>query len=177
MTQKMFFFFLLISSFTFIFLNHPLAMNTNLMIQALLTSFFAGLLIKTFWFSYSLFLIFLGGILILFLYMTMVASNEKFFLISNFKSKHLIIIFFCIWIISLYFLLNNDMFLWNETSNFETMKFMENLIFIWNSNSSMLYKIYNFPMNLLSIILIMYLFVTMIAIVKISKSQSGPYRQ
>lgn len=37
-----------------------------------------GLMGGSYWFSYILVLVFLGGVLVLFLYMTSLASNEKF---------------------------------------------------------------------------------------------------
>ena len=50
-------------------------MGLTLLIQTILVSIISGLITKTFWFSYILFLVFLGGILVLFIYVTSLASN------------------------------------------------------------------------------------------------------
>nr|UKO32991.1 NADH dehydrogenase subunit 6 [Stenochironomus sp. 2CZ] len=173
MMQKIFFLLILIFSFLFIFLNHPLTMNTNLMLQAFLITIFSGLLIKSFWFSYSLFLIFLGGMLILFMYMTMVASNEKFSFKMNKNKSTFSILFFMLIFLMFFFLfsMHYSMFK-NMIFNMENMKFKQNMIFFKNDNLFMLNKLYNFPMNLLSMILMLYLLLTLIASVKISNSNN-----
>jgi len=48
-----------------------------LILQTLLVALISGLIIDRFWFSYILVLIFLGGILILFIYVAALASNEQ----------------------------------------------------------------------------------------------------
>ena len=57
-------------------LTHPLAMGLTLIIQTALAAVIAGIIARTFWFSYLLILIFLGGILILFIYVSTLAPNE-----------------------------------------------------------------------------------------------------
>nr|YP_010321803.1 NADH dehydrogenase subunit 6 [Stenochironomus okialbus]UKO33004.1 NADH dehydrogenase subunit 6 [Stenochironomus okialbus] len=176
---QFFFFLILISSMFFLWLKHPMSMNTNLMIQAFLITIFSGLLIKSFWFSYSLFLIFLGGMLILFMYMTTVASNEKF----SFKSKNLFMNSYIIFsplilsiLIFLLFMIKNPNFLINLTLNFETMEFNQYMN-LMQDNNLMLNKFYNFPMNFLAIILMFYLLFTLIASVKISSLNQSTMRK
>nr|UKO33030.1 NADH dehydrogenase subunit 6 [Stenochironomus sp. 3CZ] len=175
MVQKFFFILILISSFMFIFLNHPLSMNTNLMIQAFLITIFSGLLIKSFWFSYSLFLIFLGGMLILFMYMTMVASNEKFWTKKIKYLKFYLILILMLIILTIMFFWFNYYFLMNKIFNMESLKF-NYIMSTWDINLLMLNKIYNYPMNLLSIFLMLILFLTLIASVKITNSNYSSMR-
>merc|ERR1739838_23170 len=59
-------------------LVHPLAIGLALLFQTILICCTTGLSNLSFWFSYILFLIFLGGILVLFIYVTSLASNEMF---------------------------------------------------------------------------------------------------
>merc|ERR1712198_806681 len=59
-------------------LSHPLAIGLALLSQTILICLITGLSSSSFWFSYILFLIFLGGILVLFIYVTSLASNEMF---------------------------------------------------------------------------------------------------
>nr|ADD62154.1 NADH dehydrogenase subunit 6 [Takobia yixiani] len=65
-------------SLFFMFLSHPVSMGLTLIMHALLVGVTAGLLSGSLWFSYILFLVFLGGVLVLYIYMTSLASNEKF---------------------------------------------------------------------------------------------------
>lgn len=65
-------------SFTFISLNHPITLGLGLITHTLVVGILTGILVRNFWFSYILFLVFLGGVLVLFIYITRLASNEKF---------------------------------------------------------------------------------------------------
>ncbi|MGL5470365.1 MAG: NADH-quinone oxidoreductase subunit J [Shewanella sp.] len=69
---------LLGSAVVFISLRHPIGLGLALIVHTLLVSAATGLVGGHFWFSYILFLVFLGGVLVLFIYMTSLASNEKF---------------------------------------------------------------------------------------------------
>ena len=126
---------------------------------------------KTFWFSYVLSLIFLGGILVLFIYVTSLASNEifsfsiKIFILSAF------ILFFSLVII---FVIDNNIIA-NFLSNNEVYSIIDIKSFI-NENTVSLNKLYNFPTNILTILLINYLFLTLIAVVKITNIYEGPLR-
>ena len=53
-------------------------MGLILLIQTFIVSLFRGGLLFTFWFSYILILIFLGAILILFIYISSLAPNQEF---------------------------------------------------------------------------------------------------
>nr|YP_010704703.1 NADH dehydrogenase subunit 6 [Polypedilum masudai]UXG19090.1 NADH dehydrogenase subunit 6 [Polypedilum masudai] len=165
---------LMLSSFTFFLMNHPLSLGLMLMIQTILIVIFSGLLTKTFWFSYSLFLIFLGGMLILFIYMTSIASNEQFKFKLNFFFIFLLSSFFMI-LLMLIFFFSQKLLFFNHLQNYENM----NMILMTNfslENILMLNKMYNFPMNLITILLINYLFLTLIATVKITNIFEGPLR-
>lgn len=69
---------ILILSFLFTRVSHPLSIGLVLLIQTVLISLSAGTFTHSYWFSYVLFLIFLGGILVLFIYVASLASNEIF---------------------------------------------------------------------------------------------------
>nr|QZI85403.1 NADH dehydrogenase subunit 6 [Limnophyes minimus] len=158
--------------FNLIFMNvkHPLAMGLTLLIQTSLISMMTGLMSKTFWFSYILFLIFLGGLLVLFIYVTSLASNEMF----SFSMKLLMMSFilFFLTLLSIYFIDKNLLL---QYSNLE----MKNLTFMKSfmmENSLNLNKLYSFPINLITILLMIYLFFTLIAVVKITNIFEGPLR-
>nr|UOU85159.1 NADH dehydrogenase subunit 6 [Egle inermis] len=158
--------------FNFIFMNmkHPLAMGLTLLIQTTLVCLMSGLMSKSFWFSYILFLVFLGGMLVLFIYVTSLASNEMF----SFSIKLLIIslTMMITSIIILYFMDKNMLL---QYSNLE-IKSINNMNSYLMENSLSLNKLYNYPTNLLTILLMNYLLITLIAIVKITNLFKGPLR-
>jgi NADH-ubiquinone oxidoreductase chain 6 len=122
-----------------------------------------------------LFLIFIGGILILFIYITSLASNEtfKFSLKLNKFYFYLFFLFFIIIILLIFDFKNlilNNKIINNENSPIIRFNFsIEKNIFLLN-------KIYNFPINLITILLVNYLFLTLIATVKITNIFQGPIR-
>lgn len=161
----------LLSSSIFSFIKHPLAIGLILLIQTTLICLIRGLIIKTFWFSYVLFIIFLGGILVLFIYVTSLASNEIF----NFSIKILLINFFLLIFINFRLLFFDNTLLINYFKNYEINLLTFQFRFL-PENNLILNKLYNFPINLITILLIIYLFLTLIAIVKITNVFEGPLR-
>nr|YP_010946866.1 NADH dehydrogenase subunit 6 [Rhabdoblatta similsinuata]WGO57623.1 NADH dehydrogenase subunit 6 [Rhabdoblatta similsinuata] len=158
--------FLIISSMLsliFTQMNHPLAMGLILLIQTTFISIITGMLTQSFWFSYVLFLIFLGGMLVLFIYVTSLASNEMF----SMSTKLLMLAM--IMLPTLFMIYNNfnPSFMNQETFNFMTIN---------NFTTLPLIKLYNNPTSIITIILATYLFLTLIAVVKITNIFVGPLR-
>nr|YP_010046553.1 NADH dehydrogenase subunit 6 [Anopheles annulipes]QPJ78432.1 NADH dehydrogenase subunit 6 [Anopheles annulipes] len=161
----------LIMSFIFMQMKHPLSMGLMLLIQTFLTCLITGIYVKTFWFSYVLFLIFLGGMLILFIYVTSLSSNEMFsmsFSLSLFS-------IFMITIMFMFFFILDKSLIEQFISNMEMEKFSMTINLI-NENILSLNKMYNFPTNLITLLLINYLFLTLLVTVKITKKFYGPLR-
>nr|YP_010271089.1 NADH dehydrogenase subunit 6 [Athyma zeroca]UJY98855.1 NADH dehydrogenase subunit 6 [Athyma zeroca]WAB70239.1 NADH dehydrogenase subunit 6 [Athyma zeroca] len=170
---KMFFSLLLISISIFLyFINHPLAMGLLILIQTLLTCLISGMLINTYWFSYILFLVFLGGLLVLFIYVSSVASNELFKI--QLISKFSIIYIFFIMIFSILF--KNNLIWMNFSFNDEMNNLFNSNLFFNNEYNFNLSKLYNKQNYLMMMMLIIYLFITLIAIVKITNIFFGPLR-
>lgn len=158
----------------FLILNHPLSLGITLITQTLLITLLSGTLSINFWFSYSLFLIFIGGILILFIYITSLASNEIFKF--SFNSIHFIFfLLFLFFRTLIFFLMDHKNFLLNLIKNQDSVRIitLKNLALL---NNLMLHKIFNFPVNIISILLVNYLFLTLIARVKITNIFKGPLR-
>lgn len=148
---------IIITNSIFISLSHPLSLGLMLVIQTILIAIFSGLLINSFWFSYLLILIFLGGLLILFIYVSTLASNEQ---IATFIPKSPVILLFLFTVIS-FIALNPSK------------------IFLFNDNTSRIINIawiYSRPFIIISSFLIIYLFIVLIAIVKITKYWAGSLR-
>lgn len=136
-----------------------MSIGVLILIQTILVCLTLGSLYKNFWFSYILILIIIGGLLILFIYITRIASNEKF----KFNIKIILILTL---LIILTLIINNYSFEINE------LTYINNLN-IWNS----IRKYYNFPNYKITIFIIIYLLITLIVVVKISKTNKGPLRQ
>nr|AFQ62344.1 NADH dehydrogenase subunit 6 [Teredus cylindricus] len=157
----------IINSTIFIFMKHPLSLGMILLIQTIQVSLIIGLFNLNYWFSYILMLVMVGGMLILFIYMTSIASNEKFKFSLN-LSIYLMLI--SILMLMIYFIIDNNIISYNF--NYNLMFNKENM----NPNYSMS-KFYNFPNNLIMYMIIIYLLITLIAIVKITKFSKKPLRQ
>nr|ALO76787.1 NADH deshydrogenase subunit 6 [Chrysomelidae sp. SPH01] len=157
-----------ILSLIFSFLNHPLTLGLILLINTILISLTTGMMNYNFWFSYILFLIMIGGMLILFIYMTSVASNEKF----KFSSKMFNFLMFMIFLMMMVILLVDQYY----CSFYMNMLDMMNQNMLKNNSLSM-NKYMNFPNNLIIYMMIIYLLITLIMIVKITELHYGPLRQ
>nr|YP_010991151.1 NADH dehydrogenase subunit 6 [Chrysopa formosa]WOX61424.1 NADH dehydrogenase subunit 6 [Chrysopa formosa] len=160
--------FSIIFSLNFIQTKHPLAMGLNLLIQTIFISLLCGFMSYSYWFSYVLFLTMLGGMLVLFLYVTSLASNELF----SFNMFSMIMMIYFIIFMSI-ILMINDKFMW-FISNLETINFnmINNL-----ENENNLIKLYNNPTMNMTLLMIIYLFLTLIIVVKITNINYGPLRQ
>nr|QOY24532.1 NADH dehydrogenase subunit 6 [Hydrophoria lancifer] len=158
--------------FNFIFMNmkHPLAMGLTLLIQTTLVCLTSSLMAKSFWFSYILFLIFLGGMLVLFIYVTSLASNEMFSF--SIKLVFISLMLFFLLMMMLFFLDKNYLLQYFNTE----INSIYNLNSYLMENSLSLNKLYNYPTNLLTILLMNYLLITLIAVVKITNLFKGPLR-
>nr|ALO77397.1 NADH deshydrogenase subunit 6 [Agrilus sp. AGR01] len=156
----------LMISLTFTMTSHPLSMGFNLLLQTVVMSLMAGMLNINFWYSFILFLIMVGGMLILFIYMTSVASNEKF----NFSMKTAITLSTIILVVTPIFILWDSAYLYSELTTILTQK---NMMSTWMMS---LNKFLTYPHNIKLMLLMIYLFLALIAIVKITKIKYGPLR-
>nr|AND96149.1 NADH deshydrogenase subunit 6 [Onthophagus fimetarius] len=150
-------------SMMMVWMKHPLTMGIILLIQTINLTLYMGYLNMNYWYSYILFLIMIGGMLVLFIYMTSVASNEKFI-----PSMKLFILssFMMFWFFILYMIMDPYYLMMN--SNFKE----NNNDFI---NLS-LNKYFNFPNSMIMYLLIIYLLITLLVIVKITSFKKGSLR-
>nr|YP_009489670.1 NADH dehydrogenase subunit 6 [Papilio slateri]SPP23573.1 NADH dehydrogenase subunit 6 [Papilio slateri] len=171
---KMFLSFMIIMfSIIMLFLNHPLSMGLMILTQTLITCLLSGMLINSYWFSYILFLVFLGGLLVLFIYVSSVASNELFNM--NLFLKNMMFLMFISSILLSFIYMYNLNWL-NFSFNYEMKNLLNFFIFMNNENKINLTKLYNNQTYFLMMMLIIYLFITLIAIVKITNIFFGPLR-
>nr|YP_010227823.1 NADH dehydrogenase subunit 6 [Cryptocercus changbaiensis]UDD86596.1 NADH dehydrogenase subunit 6 [Cryptocercus changbaiensis] len=145
-------------------MNHPLAMGMMLLMQTLLVCLMSGLMSQSFWFAYIMFLIFIGGMLVLFIYVTSLASNEMFTLSTKMMITGTMMLMMML-MMSNWMMMNNSEMMTNEMLNLS------------NENQTQLNKLYNEPNGKLTIMLASYLFLALITVVKITNIKSGPLRQ
>nr|YP_009350660.1 NADH dehydrogenase subunit 6 [Odontotermes minutus]AQP27573.1 NADH dehydrogenase subunit 6 [Odontotermes minutus] len=151
----------MMTSMTFTQMKHPLAMGMMLLTQTMLVCLMSGTMYKSFWFSYILFMIMVGGMLVLFMYMTSLASNEMFS-----PSNKVITAMATMTPIMMYMMpstINNK-----EMNEHKTMMESE----ITTTTTIM----YNQIMGMMTILLVMYMLLTLIVVVNIINVSKGPLR-
>nr|QFQ51713.1 NADH dehydrogenase subunit 6 [Psorodonotus venosus] len=163
-----------LNSLVFSQASHPLAMTLIIIVQTCIVALTVGMLSSSFWFSYILFLVFLGGMLVLFIYITSLASNELFY--TSIKIL-MIILLATTSIMTISFIM--DPFFFNMiTKNTDLMSIINSMSASFHTEATPhLMKLYNSPNHLITLMLVNYLFLTLIVIVKITNIFQGPLRQ
>lgn len=144
------------------FINHPIRIGLLLIIQTIITAIFTGMAINTFWISYILLIRILRGILVLFIYISRTASNEKF---VNKNS---------IWIWIIIMLTTRAIFLFLEEKIIIKNNYLR--IGIINNDIYSLNKIFNSEYKFITIILVIYLLLTIITSTHLVNIFEGPIR-
>nr|YP_009742244.1 NADH dehydrogenase subunit 6 [Zemeros flegyas]QID90321.1 NADH dehydrogenase subunit 6 [Zemeros flegyas] len=173
MTKLFLSLFLMFISIIMIFINHPLSLGILILLQTFILCLLSGMMIHTYWFSYILFLTFMGGLLVLFIYVSSIASNE-IFNFSIFNKLFIFILSIMIMIFS--FLFINNLNWMNINFNNEMNNFFNMFMFFNVENNVSLTKLYNEQTYFLMMMMIIYLFITLIAVVKITNIFFGPLR-
>nr|YP_011010664.1 NADH dehydrogenase subunit 6 [Halobates katherinae]WPW47344.1 NADH dehydrogenase subunit 6 [Halobates katherinae] len=159
--MKLIFMLMIVTSTTLITLNHPLSMGFNVILITFLSSMAMSIWMKYTWYSYILVLVMLGGMLVLFMYMASIASNE----IMKFSFKTLIMIMIVV-VISM-FLLKEEMLSYGSAI-IQTMDGQQNM--------SMM-KLFNTKSSIITIMMALYLLMTMIYVIFITNTFEGPMRK
>nr|YP_009182750.1 NADH dehydrogenase subunit 6 [Lethe albolineata]YP_009938299.1 NADH dehydrogenase subunit 6 [Lethe hayashii]AHH34401.1 NADH dehydrogenase subunit 6 [Lethe albolineata]QNU07718.1 NADH dehydrogenase subunit 6 [Lethe hayashii] len=172
MTKMFLSFMVILMAIFMFFINHPISMGLLILLQTLFICLLLGMLINSYWFSYILFLVFLGGLLVLFIYVSSIASNE----LMNITFSNKFFIYTPLLILFLTILFKNNLNWLNLSFNEDMINFTNMYLFSYNENNINLFKLYNEQTYLLMIIMIIYLFITLIAVVKITNIFFGPLR-
>nr|APX40197.1 NADH dehydrogenase subunit 6 [Smaragdina rufimana] len=158
---------LIMSSIMFCLMNHPLTLGLVLLAQTILIALSSGSMNMNFWFSYIVFLIMIGGMLVLFTYMTSIASNEKF------SFSYLTFI-----IIALMMTMSMAIWFMDPLTPYSLMEMAELKSFTFVKNSDLFMNKYmNYPHSMIYLLMVIYLLITLIAIVKITMKMKSPLRQ
>nr|URX53717.1 NADH dehydrogenase subunit 6 [Kalotermitidae sp. 2 AB-2022a] len=150
-------------SMIFTQMKHPLAMGMMLLTQTMMMCLISGMMYQSFWFQYILFMVFVGGMLVLFIYVASLASNEMFSL----STKTIMIT--TMMIPGMMIIKSQTTTNTSETLQHNTMT--SNEIILTTS------KLYNLPNGTLTILMALYLFMTLIVVVKITNVSKGPLKQ
>nr|YP_009228466.1 NADH dehydrogenase subunit 6 [Gonista bicolor]ALF99727.1 NADH dehydrogenase subunit 6 [Gonista bicolor] len=155
----------------FIKLNHPMSMMMFIIMQTFLVGLMTGMMMESFWLSYILLLTFLGGMMVLFIYITSIASNEMF----KPKSMMLIINIILLMIILIILIIIDKMMFLDLIKNSETSNVNNNINY--HEMTMSLDKLYNLPMSFTTMMMMIYLFLALVATVKITNINKGPIRK
>nr|YP_009512898.1 NADH dehydrogenase subunit 6 [Zele chlorophthalmus]AXK15290.1 NADH dehydrogenase subunit 6 [Zele chlorophthalmus] len=148
---------------------HPMSMMMLLMSFSLILVLKLNYLNSTYWYSYILFLLMIGGVMILFLYLTSISNNELFIVNLKYYSNFFLkiwVMFFLIYILKLNLSYFND-----------------NSLMLDNYPIHSIYKIeFTFLKNLfmnfyITIYMLFYLFIMMVSTVLICSKNCIPLRQ
>nr|AQP27254.1 NADH dehydrogenase subunit 6 [Microcerotermes crassus] len=151
----------MMTSLMFTQMKHPLAMGLMLLIQTTMVCLISGTMYKSFWFSYILFMIMIGGMLVLFMYMTSLASNEMFSPSNKMLMATLLtlpaLLYMMPTVTNNKEMCSHDMMAENETLTTTTV-------------------MYNQTMGIMTTLLVLYMLLTLIVVVNIINVHKGPLR-
>lgn len=141
----------------FPFLSHPMAIGLNLLFSTVLISLLLGVSRINFWVSYTLLLILTGGLLVIFVYISLLASNEKFK-----RRWALRVVLLCRGAFMLLVFLNLDIDFGPDLNN--PMEYF-------------LKPLYNTELYRFTIFIVLYLLLTLLVVVHNTKKDSFPLRR
>nr|AVJ52594.1 NADH dehydrogenase subunit 6 [Solenosthedium bilunatum] len=144
-------------SITFLWLKHPISMGFILILQTVTIALISGMMISNFFFSYIIIIIMLSGALVLFIYMASIASNEKFK-----TSINMMVVVIASMTMNLYYM------------NIQGKEYSSNKTLEYTSLS--LSKMFNSMSSYMTIMMIIYLLLTMIVVSFIANNKEGPLR-
>nr|YP_010554617.1 NADH dehydrogenase subunit 6 [Diplectrona albofasciata]UYO79237.1 NADH dehydrogenase subunit 6 [Diplectrona albofasciata] len=147
---------------------NPLSMGFMVIIQCLLTCLVLNSTVKVYWISYIFYLIMLGGLLILFMYMCSASSNEII--------KPNLTIFLLTLMFIILMLLTAKMILSNWSIMKETVQFNSLIENSNTDNSTIISKIYNNTSMMVSWMLISYLLISLIVVATLTNFNKSPLR-
>nr|AHA52497.1 NADH dehydrogenase subunit 6 [Cardiochiles fuscipennis] len=154
-----------------LFKFHPFNLCLFLIIYVILVCIKMNYLIANFWYSYILFLIMIGGVMVLFMYFTSISSNEEFF----FNYKYILywllkmFFFFIVCLCSMFYIFKFSL----SVDNYEILSFI-------NSLSEQKFSLKNLYMNVTmdkNFFMMIYLFLTMTCSILICTIFKIPMRQ
>ncbi|YP_009175362.1 NADH dehydrogenase subunit 6 (mitochondrion) [Daphnia carinata] len=146
-------------------LTHPLSMGLAILILTIFMAATLGMLSTNFWLSYILILVLLGGLLVIFIYISLLASNELF------SKKNILKMLFGSIMMLFFTLFYSNLFFWTTKS--------EGVLSVKSNNNEglmWLNSLYSLDLGGVTVFLVFYLLLTLIVVVNITKSDSSSLR-
>nr|YP_009711633.1 NADH dehydrogenase subunit 6 [Aphis glycines]QGA47175.1 NADH dehydrogenase subunit 6 [Aphis glycines] len=143
-------------------MKSPISSNLIILIQTMTLTLMINMINKTAWISFMIFILYIGGLMIIFLYISSIAFNE-FNINKNYKN-----ILFKL-ILMMIFMLNFKLY-------FNLENFMYENKFIYEDNFNLL-NMFMLPNNLMIYFIMLILFFMLILIIWMLKINKGPIRQ
>uniref|UniRef100_A0AAU6PTH1 NADH-ubiquinone oxidoreductase chain 6 n=1 Tax=Homidia sp. TaxID=3054010 RepID=A0AAU6PTH1_9HEXA len=145
-------------SITTVIYSHPISILVSILLQTSIICLTLWILTKSSWFSFILFLIFLGGLMVLFVYITSLASNEMFKI--NYWDNSILMLTTLMLTLGL-----TNFTFFNEMWSNMTFSILNKILMIFSKN-----------MILPTLTIMSYLLFVLIVAVKISSMMEGPVR-
>jgi NADH-ubiquinone oxidoreductase chain 6 len=147
------------SALIFLQLSRPLRLGVIVAIFSILVRLSIYLINPTVWFSLLLVLLFLRGIMVIFVYVASLAHNEPYLYHLNYRLLTIILI--------------RSVFIFNEKRKWG---FLRELRPMDLNPHFVVYKVYSFGIYLFTTLLISYLFIRLVVVVKLATSREVPLR-
>nr|AFI23549.1 NADH dehydrogenase subunit 6 [Peloridora minuta] len=153
-------------STTFLFITHPLMMGLVLMIQTTLTCLMVNFIQWTNWVTFIIFVLIMGGMLILFIYVISLASNEMI-KTPTIPWKKLFI-----WVSIMILTSPNAWFMGKMSESLDNLARIQLPI----TEINLLVKLFNYNMASMIIMLMLLLFFNLCVMVALINIHEGPLR-
>nr|YP_002971029.1 NADH dehydrogenase subunit 6 [Hydrometra greeni]ACJ69492.1 NADH dehydrogenase subunit 6 [Hydrometra greeni] len=140
---------------------NPIMMGFSILLQTLTLSMLMMMISNYSWTSYIIMLIMAGGMMVLFSYMASIASNQ---ILKTPQMKYIIVTMMVTILLI--------MFNYNKINLMYNIDLFNNM----NINNLMIMKMNNMKSSMITIMILIYLFMTMMIINKITNINEGPIR-
>nr|AZZ89099.1 NADH dehydrogenase subunit 6 [Paracatonidia sp. SX-2018] len=147
-------------------MKHPISLGTILMTQTILVCLMMTEVSKNSWFAFILFITIIGGLMIMFMYMSSIASNEMF------KPMNLTIMMMITLLIITMIIMNKD-----ETMKMTCKMFNNKTLTLNNEEMKTTLKFYNLNKMNITLIMMMIMLLTMVSVTNISTTFEGPLKK
>nr|YP_009501941.1 NADH dehydrogenase subunit 6 [Livia junci]AWU48984.1 NADH dehydrogenase subunit 6 [Livia junci] len=139
--------------------NHPLLLSMMVMIQNVMVCLYMRFMTSSAWIPLTMFLVIVGGLMVIFMYTTSICSNIKFNKLNLTKSF--------IYFLLIFIMLPPEFYPMNNNENIQLMD-------LFNTE---MYKLY-LPINLMSsLFLFIYLLMALLIMISMLNKEKGPMRK
>nr|AXI98737.1 NADH dehydrogenase subunit 6 [Pseudoniphargus sp. 1-Basque] len=151
------------SSLMFMSMKSPLLLSITIILQTILISIIMTTFALSSWFSFMLLMVYLTGMMVIFIYVSSLASNDLF---TMNKSQFIVLLILTTPVLLVMF---KSSLPFLTTTNSMPMDYV-------SSSAMKTIKMYSKPLYLMTVFLIIYILLAMIMVVKNTSFSSGPLR-